>query len=450
MILSKMRNHIKWVLALFCIIFVVSVFFTYGLGDRRRQENDKAPRNHVVAVIDGKKLYLADLYKQMQAWAARNNVQPKEDTLHECYQKTLDDLVANLALEKEVKARGIAADPALVNAKLKAMENQYVTKEQFMQNLSFQGLTVDKLKDQLARQVAVEEVIRQGVGDYKPDEEQMKSLFDVLKNMQHEAVYRPSGIEGHHAEFSDQTQAAKMTELLRQGTPFKEALVKVDAKTLGVHTDGEHTSFIPDSLLENTYKDTLGKLADGDVADPVQLPDGSWLVYQRLRHEDARFLSYEEAKPVLEQLMRSQEMPVLQAKFIESLKKNVKVEIKDPELFAPQKTAEGEKSGDQAGDEATPTEPTSSLQGEESPQAEEPAPASESVAPRSDASQSTSVSTGTKVATVSGKATDKLDLDEVNSKRPNGGVVTSEGKALNAAEAKPASSASERKTVGGN
>lgn len=445
MILSKMRTHIKWVLVLFCLIFIVSIFFTYGLGDRRSSNSEGQVRDHVVAVVDGKKLYLSDLHKRMQAWAANTGFTVTEDNIHEAYKSALDDLVANIALDKEIKARGVGADPAMVDARLKQLEAQFVTKEQFMQHLAYSGSSIEKLKESLARQVAVEEVLRQGAGEYTPDEEQMKQLYDVLKTMNHEVVYRGAGIEGHHAEVKSEEKAKELVTLLRGGTPYKEAIAKIGADMLSVHTDGDYTSYISDATLKSSYADSLAKLSDGQVSDPVALGNGTWLVYQRLRHEDARYLSYDDAKPVLAQLIRAQEMPMRQQAFLKTLSEQVPLEIKDSAVFEPKAPAgEGDQAAeaqgqDQAVDQADVTPAEDPASGE--------APAS-APAPKSE-TKKTSGETKT-LASHGGKAaTDKIDLSEVN-KRPAGGLVTAEGAAKNTPLPKLPSSAGERKTVGGN
>ncbi|ERL23497.1 hypothetical protein HMPREF1249_0464 [Jonquetella sp. BV3C21] len=333
----------------------------YGVG--RHDEKNKGVRDHVVASIDGREYKLSELHKAMQGYAERNNIKLTQENLPAVYQQTLDSLATQIALDKAIKERGIEPTEAQVNEQLKQLEVQYVTKEAFLANLRATGSSLEQVKANLAHDLAVRQLLTQESESATVDDQQVKSLYDLFVTMKQPMVYRPSGVEGHHAEFRTKEAAEAFLAAVKAGEDWKTAADKAGDNKIG-STDGKMTSFVSDTDVKERFP-FLGTMKDGDYT-LQQIADGDFLIFRRVGATTEKTLTFEEAQPQLKALALNQARMVKQQEFLTALKDKVKVEIIDPDVF-PKPEAPKKETAAPAADAAKPAA--------EAPKAEEAKPA---------------------------------------------------------------------------
>lgn len=361
MILTSLRTQIKWILVAFLVAFGLSIPLMYGVG--RHDEKNKGVRDHVVASIDGREYKLSELHKAMQGFAERNNIKLTQENLPAVYQQTLDSLATQIALDKAIKERGIEPTEAQVNEQLKQLEVQYVTKEAFLANLRATGSSLEQVKANLAHDLAVRQLLTQEIESATVDDQQVKSLYDLFVTMKQPMVYRPSGVEGHHAEFRTKEAAEAFLAAVKAGEDWKAAADKAGDNKIG-STDGKMTSFVSDTDVKERFP-FLGTMKDGDYT-LQQIADGDFLIFRRVGATTEKTLTFEEAQPQLKALALNQARMVKQQEFLTALKDKVKVEIIDPDVF-PKPEAPKKETAAPAADAAKPAA--------EAPKAEEAKPA---------------------------------------------------------------------------
>lgn len=360
-ILTSLRTQIKWILVAFLVAFGLSIPLMYGVG--RHDEKNKGVRDHVVASIDGREYKLSELHKAMQGFAERNNIKLTQENLPAVYQQTLDSLATQIALDKAIKERGIEPTEAQVNEQLKQLEVQYVTKEAFLANLRATGSSLEQVKANLAHDLAVRQLLTQEIESATVDDQQVKSLYDLFVTMKQPMVYRPSGVEGHHAEFRTKEAAEAFLAAVKAGEDWKAAADKAGDNKIG-STDGKMTSFVSDTDVKERFP-FLGTMKDGDYT-LQQIADGDFLIFRRVGATTEKTLTFEEAQPQLKALALNQARMVKQQEFLTALKDKVKVEIIDPDVF-PKPEAPKKETAAPAADAAKPAA--------EAPKAEEAKPA---------------------------------------------------------------------------
>ncbi len=368
-ILTSLRTQIKWILVAFLVAFGLSIPLMYGVG--RHDEKNKGVRDHVVASIDGREYKLSELHKAMQGFAERNNIKLTQENLPAVYQQTLDSLATQIALDKAIKERGIEPTEAQVNEQLKQLEVQYVTKEAFLANLRATGSSLEQVKANLAHDLAVRQLLTQEIESATVDDQQVKSLYDLFVTMKQPMVYRPSGVEGHHAEFRTKEAAEAFLAAVKAGEDWKAAADKAGDNKIG-STDGKMTSFVSDTDVKERFP-FLGTMKDGDYT-LQQIADGDFLIFRRVGATTEKTLTFEEAQPQLKALALNQARMVKQQEFLTALKDKVKVEIIDPDVFpkpeAPKKETAAPATDASKAEPAKPAAPVA-----EAPKAEEPKPA---------------------------------------------------------------------------
>ena len=156
--LTALRTQIKWILAVFIVIFTASVGFMYGTGGSR--SNNERSGDFVVAKINGEELHISVFQQHLRSFIERNRIRDLSDKqMPLIYKAVLDEMVSNRAVIDEVNRLKISVPAEDVNKQLKQIESQYVTREQFMQVLRSQNSSLEQAKAEIARQLSIEKML---------------------------------------------------------------------------------------------------------------------------------------------------------------------------------------------------------------------------------------------------------------------------------------------------
>lgn len=337
MILTTLRTQIKWVLVAFLVAFLLAIPLTYGIGNRSGNKGERTG-DYSVARIDGKELRLSQLHMVAHQHIERMNIKDvASGDIAGIYQEALDGLILDEAITAELKRRGVQADPASVDARLKALETQYITKEAFIQALQQSGSSIENVKASLARELSVEKMMASVTDGVTVPEEDLKMLYDTLASAKMPGIVKPAGVEVHMSEWRSEEAAKEFAEKLKGGMAWKDATEALSGDLLGA-SDGVTPSVISDKEITQNYQ-FVGALQDGEVSGAVEIAEKDYLVVQRIKAVSEKTASFEEARPQIESLLLQQARSEAMKTFLDSLKKTVKVEILDPSLFPVAKPA---------------------------------------------------------------------------------------------------------------
>ena len=177
-ILTALRTQIKWILALFIVIFTASVGFMYGTGGSSDSDNQRTG-DFVVAKVNGEELRISQLQEHLRSFVERNGIRDLSDKqMPLIYKAVFDEMVSNRAVIDEVARLKISAPADDVDRQLKEVENQYVTKEAFMQTLKNQGSSLEQVKAEIARQLAINKMLEDVSGGVVVSDDEIKALYD--------------------------------------------------------------------------------------------------------------------------------------------------------------------------------------------------------------------------------------------------------------------------------
>ncbi len=323
--LTALRTQIKWILAVFIVIFTASVGFMYGTGGSR--SNNERSGDFVVAKINGEELHISVFQQHLRSFIERNRIRDLSDKqMPLIYKAVLDEMVSNRAVIDEVNRLKISVPAEDVNKQLKQIESQYVTREQFMQVLRSQNSSLEQAKAEIARQLSIEKMLGDVAGGVVVSDDEVAKLYEMLQGN----FTQPAGIEADFAQVKTKEAAEKLIEAAKTGDWGKAVeLVSADVKI-------SSEAGKPERIAETEMKDKLepvSKLADGEFSAPIEVSSQDYFVFHRVRavSEEVRPLS--EVSEGLKNMLLQSKKAEVQRDYVKGLADKMKVEIVAEDLF---------------------------------------------------------------------------------------------------------------------
>jgi peptidyl-prolyl cis-trans isomerase SurA len=140
--------------AVFLALFVVGSF---GCGS-----NNKTGGDDVAAVVDGHKIYLADVEKYYQNQTAGSNQRPVGEQATTVRLNILHDLIDNEILMRRAEKLGLLATDEEVDRKLNEIKSPF-SAEDFAARMKEKNITLDDFKRDIRRSVTVDKVMNKEV-----------------------------------------------------------------------------------------------------------------------------------------------------------------------------------------------------------------------------------------------------------------------------------------------
>ncbi len=343
LLLTSLRTQIKWILAVFIVIFTLSVGFMYGTGGSG-SGGDRSG-DFVVAKVGGEELHISQLQDHLRSFVERRGIRDLSDKqLPLLYKAVFDEMIANRAVIDEVTRLKISAPPEEVNAQLKAIESQYVTKEAFMQAVKNQGQTMDEVKASIARELAINKMLADVSGGVVVTDEEVQALYDTLKAN----FTMPAGIVADFAYLKTADSAQKFIADLKGGVAWDKA-VEERGEDVAQSSSADSPDRIGNSEMIGKLE-PIASLKNGEISSPIELADDAYLVVRRVKavEEETRPLS--EVEETLRSMLLQSKKTEAQQKYIKELTDKMNVEILAPEIFE----VPAEENTDETADEIAP------------------------------------------------------------------------------------------------
>lgn len=319
-----LRTQIKWILAVFIVIFTVSILFMYGSGGS--QSSNGRSGDFVAARVDGDDLHISTLQERLRVFVERNGIRDLSDKqLPLIYKTVLDEIVSERALNKEAARLKISVPAADVDAQLKAIESQYVTREQYMQVLRSQNRTLKQVKDDITRGLAVQKMLNDVSGGVVVSDEEIAKLYDMLKGN----YTLPAGIEADFAILKTKEAAEKLIGAAKSDGWDKA--VKTVSDDVVFANEENKPERIPAASMTEKFE-PVSKLADGEFSAPIESDSGTYVI-RRLRAVSETVSPLSEVSEELKNILLQSKKLEVQRNYAKELADKLKVEIVAEELF---------------------------------------------------------------------------------------------------------------------
>jgi len=327
---------------------VLSLCLAAGFGCAGKQTGG----SDVAAVVDGHKIYLADVEKYYQNQTAGSNQHPAGEQATTVKLNILHDLVDNEILMRRAEKLGLLATDEEVDRKLNEIKSPF-SAEDFAGRMKEKNITLDDFRRDIRRSVTVDKVMNKevtskiNVSDQEISEyyNAHKSEFNLIEPQYHLArifVTPAPNPEARNQNNKAQNQGEAQKKIqtilnrLESGDDFATLAMNYseDTQTAG---NGGDLGFMPESSLRNTdpaTRDSVSELKAGQYTPVVSIVNPA--TKQFIGYQIVKLIAKEPAgqrefsDPRVQEAIRSQlrdhREQLLKAAFYDVLRNQAKVE----------------------------------------------------------------------------------------------------------------------------
>ena len=334
--MNFLRKQMKWVMAIIVVAFLLSTFFMYeGRSTRRTPERnaDGTMSDYEVAQINGRSLMRSELERRVRDYLSSYSTRNAESLdMPVIYKAVLDQAILESQLAKEVDESGIRVSDSEADMAMKNYADTYFpTRETFYQALANSGLKVEDYKRGLARQMAVERLIANAIGEIKISEDKAVEFYDTMKNL----IYsRPEGFMIHAANFNKKEGAEVLREKLVAGTSWDIIVSNDELASNDLINITREPVFLPTTALTTGAFSVLASLDVGEVSPVFEVTSSDFAVGLKTQRVEATVTPYDEVSNDIHTLLTQQEQRNRLAAYEASLRNKAQVTINDESLFA--------------------------------------------------------------------------------------------------------------------
>ena len=313
----------------------IAVVFTLMLATVLAWAAEKSAAGDKAAIVNGvvisKESYDHELDFFVRRAAAQGQALPNEQ-MSRIKNQVLESLIDRELLFQESKKKGIAVNAEAVSDEFQKIQQRYPNKEEFNKLLSEMGLTESDVRKQIARGMAIQQLIDKEVTEkIKISDEETKSFYD--KNPQ--LFQQPEQVKARHilikvqadAPDDQKAEARKkieaVQEKLKQGEDFA-TLAKTYSEGPSGPSGGDLGYFRRGQMVK-PFEDVAFSLKPNETSEIVETRFG----YHLIKVDDkkpAKKMTYAEVKDRLNDHLKKQKAESEADAYIETLRKSAKIE----------------------------------------------------------------------------------------------------------------------------
>ncbi len=250
------------------------------------------------------------------------------------YRSVLDRLVSFHLLLQESESRGIAVDDAVVEDRMESLKSNFPTAEAFETQLSDWDTTLEILRGETRRDLAVELVLETAVTpDVDIDVETTRAFYD-----QHTDQFtQGGGAEARHIliglspdageddKTAARTRAESVASDLAAGGDFVK-LAQAHSEDQGSAANGGDLGTVVKGQTVPAFEAALFALSPGETSGVVETPFGFHII-EMTALEDASTVPFAEAGVQIREFLVRQEQQARTEAFVAELRANGDIEI---------------------------------------------------------------------------------------------------------------------------
>jgi peptidyl-prolyl cis-trans isomerase SurA len=337
----------SWLQRSFSIGFLALVVIgTFGCESKQTGGSD------VAAVVDGHKIYLADVEKYYQNQTSGSNQHPVGEQATTVRLNILHDLIDNEILMRRAEKLGLLATDEEVDRKLTEIKSPF-SAEDFAARMKEKNITLDDFKRDIRRSVTVDKVMNKEVtskinvtdqeisdyyGAHKPEFNLIEPQYHLARIFVTPAPSPDSRNQNNKAQ--NQAEAQKKIQMilnrLESGDDFATLAMNYseDSQTA---SNGGDLGFMPESSLRNTdpsTRDSVSKLKASQytpvisIVNPAAKQFVGYQIVKLIAKEPAgqREFSDPRVQEAIRSQLRDHREQLLKTAYYEALRDQARVE----------------------------------------------------------------------------------------------------------------------------
>ncbi|HYL13225.1 MAG TPA: SurA N-terminal domain-containing protein [Terriglobales bacterium] len=307
----------------------------------------------VMAKVDGRKIFRADVDKYYQNQTSGSEQQPSGEQVSTLRLNILDQLIETEILMRRAEKLGLLATDEEVQRKLTEIKSPY-TQEQFDQRLKDKKISLEDFKQDLRRSLTREKVLNKEITskinitdqDISNYYNQNKAEFNLIEPQYHLAhifvtpLPNPQVRNLQNSKAQNEADARKKIQMilnrLDSGDDFATLAMNYSEDT-DTTSNGGDLGFTPESALNNTdaaTREAVMKLKPGQyspiitVVNPATKQIYGFRIVKLVAKEPAgqRALNDPRVQQAIREQLRDRREQLLKAAYYETLRDQAKVE----------------------------------------------------------------------------------------------------------------------------
>jgi peptidyl-prolyl cis-trans isomerase C len=288
----------------------------------------------VIARVNGETINKGDFERAVQSLEGRAGGPVPAEQRDRVFRDVLDQLVGVRLLTQEAAARKVTVPEADIDAQIAKIQAQFPNAEAFNQVLAQRQMTVEQLKSDARREMAITKLLQSEVeARAAVTDAQINDFYAKNPNQ----FKQPERVRASHilisvAEGADATvkgQArAKAEQILKDVKAGKDfaALAKEHSQDPGSAIQGGDLGFFTQGQMVGPFNDTAFALAKGATSDLVETQFGFHII-RVVDKQPSRDVPLEEVRERLEQYLLNQNRQEQTEAFVKTLRAKGKVEV---------------------------------------------------------------------------------------------------------------------------
>ena len=321
---SRIRTTVK----------VIMVLTLTGVSAFAFAADKEAPENKA-AVVNGVVISRGEFDRELDFFVRRASAggQPLPDVqMAQMKKEVLDSLIDRELLFQESKKRGIQVNSDAVTDQLKNIQQRYPNKDEFKKLLNEMGMSESDVKAQIERGMAIQELIDKEVAEkIKISDEESKSFYDNNPQL----FEQPEQVKASHilikvaadAPEAQKAEARKKIESVREKMQKGEDFADL-AKTYSEGPSGPNggdLGYFRRGQMVKPFEDVAFGMKLNETSDIVETRFGYHLI-KVVDKKPAKKMTYAEVKDRLNDHLKKQKMESEASIYIDSLRKDAKIE----------------------------------------------------------------------------------------------------------------------------
>lgn len=266
--------------------------------------------NKVALVVNGEIVTMHELRMHTMAEVARRGLKPGDPKIAEVEHGVLDSIINDILLRQEAKRFQLSVSNAEIEDEVqRAMQQNAMSADQFEAMLKKQGITMEmfrkRMGDNLLRQRISSFMISRKI--FVTDEE-IKNYYEANKA----AIVAEQNVDFSLLLIPENRNIQDIYGRIKKGTLSFEDAAREYSEDRSAK-EGGRIRGVPWARMLPEMKKLLESLQDGQMT-PVMRTRGGYVIIRRDAINPERPLSFEEAKPMIDNKLRE---PLLEERFKE-------------------------------------------------------------------------------------------------------------------------------------
>jgi peptidyl-prolyl cis-trans isomerase C len=313
----------------------ITMVLTLILASASAWAAEKNAPGDKVAVVNGVTISKETYDRELNFFvrrAAQGGKKLPDAQMAEMKNDVLESLIDRELLYQESKKKGIQIKSEAVSEQLQKIQQRYPSKEEFNKLLSNMGLTESDVQMQIARGMAIQELIDKEVSEkIKVSDEETKSFYDENPQL----FQQPEQIKASHilikveadAPADQKAEARKKIEAVQQKVQKGEDFATL-AKTYSEGPSGPRggdLGYFQRGQMVKPFEEAAFSLKPNETSEIVETRFG----YHLIKVDDkkpAKKMTYAEVKDRLNDHLKKQKTDSETSAYIETLRKEAKIE----------------------------------------------------------------------------------------------------------------------------